>query len=317
LRVLGEEFILQKRFYIVYALLLCIFLSAIIPVKAIEQNIDEASCAHINNQVFNEYIAAMIKNREPEIRAAVINGEEITDFRLNDAIFDIENGKLLIKFTVRYKESDITGAIGVEPRVSIDAPQQIGGYCLGLEGGLHSSNILTNIILAFTTNHLNKSLAGKEFWPDKHNHPQFQTFKNSNLTSIINQAFVTNGAVNKQFPKISKPVLGGTMQVEFNDIICHSFDISTGQAEIDSKISMNLKTQFGEPSNFPNAGTLAAFFDFYLNPVDKSWWAKLSNLKLNMNLAGSELNSMAQKMIDKQLKAHQVFIPLDMPKPIQ
>ncbi|HBF39476.1 MAG TPA: hypothetical protein DDW50_19420 [Firmicutes bacterium] len=300
--------------YLFYGLLVLVALSVSITINAVDQNnTGEVPRDHLNNQIFNEYVAEMIKSREPEIKAAVLSNENITDFRLNDALFDIETGKVTLEFTVWYKQKDISGTLGFEVRTSShEDAMQIGGYCLGLEGKLHSANRFTNIMLAFTKNHLNRSLAGREFWPDKQNHPYFQVFKNANLADIINQA-MSNGAMNQQFPKMDQSIPGGTLQVEFHDIVCRSFDSNAGQAEVDSTIAMNLHSGFTGDANIPNAGSLEAFFDLYVNPADQSWWAKLNALKIKMNLS-SDVNKMVQKAIDKHLKSHQVWIALNMPK---
>ncbi len=301
--------------YFIYGTLLLIILAATVSVKAVDQaqNTGGDPGIHLNNQIFNEYVAELIKSREPEIKTAVMSNADITDFHLRDAIFDIETGKLTIQFTVQYKKKNITGALGFEVRVTNESSAQIGGYCLGLEGKLHSDNPFANIMLAFTTNHFNKNLVGKEFWPDKQNHPGFQVFKNANLASIMNQIMASNDALNRQFPKFTQTIPGGTLQVEFNNIICRSFDSNAGQSQIDSTIAMGINTEFTGISNIPNAGSLEAFVDFYVNPADKSWWVRLSALKIKMNM-GHDVNSMAQKIIDKHLKEHQVLIELNMPK---
>lgn len=268
---------------------------------------------HLNNAIFNGYVSDLIKSREPEIKAAVMNNPDITDFQLRDALFDIETGKLTLQFTVQYRGKNISGKLGFEVRASDEGREQIGGYCLGLEGKLHSDNPFTNIMLIFTTNHFNKNLAGKEFWPDKQNHSQYQVFKNANLASIINQVMASNGALDGQFSKFNQTLLGGTLQVEFHNLTCRSFDTNAGQAQIDSTIAATIDTEFTGKSEIPNAGVLKALLDFYVNPVDQSWWARLNALKIKMNL-GSNLNSMAQKMIDKHLKSHPVLIELNMPK---
>ena len=300
--------------YLFCGLLFFMILSVSITIKAFDpNNTGELPGVHLNNQIFNEYVAEMIKSREPEIKAAVLDNHDITDFRLNDAMFDIETGKLDIEFTVWYKQKDISGTLGFEVRTNDETSMQIGGYCLGLEGKLHSANRFTNIMLAFTTKHINRSLAGREFWPDKQKHFHFKVFKNANLAAIINQA-ISNGAMDQQFPKLDQSIPGGTLQVEFNDIFCRAFDCNAGQAQIDSKLAMHLHSGFLGNSNIPNAGSLEALFDFYVSPVDKSWWAKLSALTIKLNLGGSDVNNIVQKAIDKHLRSHQVWIPLNMPK---
>jgi hypothetical protein len=279
-----------------------------------DESIQTNSLQHMNTQMINDYIATMIMDRGPEIKATVVNGAEITNFKLNDATFDILTGKLLVQFTTEYKKKDVSGTLGFEIRVSDDVPQKIGGYCLGLEGGLHSKKILTNFILAFTSNHINKSLVGKEFWSDKLTHNQFKVFKNENLTYIANQALIVSGASDNQFKEITQSVPGGKMKVEFQNVNCNSFDLSTGQAQINADISANIESDFTGALSVPNAGKLEAFFDFYINPADKSWWVKLSKFNLNINFVTPELNDMIQEKINKKLNSRQILIPLDMPK---
>jgi hypothetical protein len=300
--------------YFIYVFILVV-LAVAFSVYAVNQDSKNSGepGVHLNNQIFNEYVADLIKSREPEIKAAVMSNEDITDFHLKDASFDIETGKLTLQFKVQYKKKNISGKLGFEVRASNEVSPQIGGYCLGLEGKLHSDNLFANMVLAFTTSHFNKNLAGKEFWPDKQSHSQYQVFKNSNLASIMNQIMASNGALNGQFPQFTQNIPGGTLQVDFKDIICRSFDTNAGQAQIDSGISVAVKSEFLGATNIPNAGSLESYFDFYVNPADKSWWARLNALKIKMNM-GPEINSMAQKIIDKHLKDHQVLIALNMPK---
>ncbi len=300
--------------YFLYGLFLIVLITALsVYTLAQDTKIGDNPGIHLNNAIFNEYVSDLIKSREPEIKAAVMNNADITDFQLKDALFDIETGKLTLQFTVQYQKKNISGKLGFEVRASNDEREQIGGYCLGLEGKLRSDNPFANIMLIFTRNHFNRNLAGKEFWPDKQNHSQYQVFKNANLASIINQVMASNGALDGQFSKFTQTVLGGTLQVEFNNLTCRSFDTNAGQAQIDSTIAVAIDTEFTGKSEIPNAGALEALLDFYVNPVDQSWWARLNALKIKMNL-GSDINSMAQRMIDKHLKSHPVLIELNMPK---
>ena len=303
-----------KKFPIKYSILVICFLLVIVMVALADESAQTNSLQHMNTQMINDYIATMIKNQEPEFKAAVVNRAEITNFKINDATFDILTGKLLVKFTVGYKNSDITGALGFEIRVCNDAAQKIGGYCLGLEGDLHSNKILTDVVLAFTSNHINNSLVGKEFWSDNLTHNQYKVFKNENFTDIVNQALVTSGAAKQQFKEISQPVPGGIIQIEFENTLCQSFDFSIGQAQIYSDISATFKSDFGDVLKIPDAGSLEAKFDLYINPSDKSWWAKLSKFKVNILPMVPQLSALIQEQVDKELNTRQVLIPLDMPK---
>jgi hypothetical protein len=299
-----------------YGFLIVIFLVALIVVASADEatQTNFGSFQHMDTGVLNDYISTMIKNKEPEMKAAIVNGTEITDFKLKDAAFDIMTGKLVIEFMVDYKNSDITGALDFEVRVSDAASPKIGGYCLGLDGGLHSSKILTDIMLALAKSQINKSLVGKEFWSDNQTYNQYKIFKNENLTYMVNKVLIESDAADNQFKKINQPVPGGVLQVEFKNITCNSFDLSVGQAQISSNISAVMQSDFGNILNFPDAGILEANFDFYINPVDKSWWAKLNKFKLNIHLLAPEFNVKIQEMIDKELNERRILIPLDMPK---
>jgi hypothetical protein len=310
-----EGIVLSKWFRIQYAFLVLAFLFAVIIVGAEGQD-PTLNFQHLNTQVLNDYIAAMIREQEPAMKEAVMNGApDISDFKLNDAAFDINSGKLSLNFTVIDKGRDISGALGFEARVSNEAEvcPGFGGYCLGIEGKLHSSQILTNLLLNFTTGHINKSLKGREFWADKQKHKQYRVFRNDNLTDIVNQALVAGDAAG-QFPKINKSVPGGTLEADFNNISCRFFNGNAGQAQITSGISAIMIKDSGKSLKFPDTGSMQADFDFYLNPADQSWWAKLSKFKLTINLPIPQFNDLIQGMIDRHLKEHPVLIPLAMPK---
>jgi len=303
------------RIRIQYVFLIVVVLFAIVIAGAEGQD-PTLNFQHMNTQVLNDYIAAMIREQEPAVKEAVMNGTpDINDFKLNDAVFDMNSGKLSLNFTVLDKGRDISGTLGFEVRVSgeADAAPEFGGYCQGIEGKLHSSQILTNLLLNFTTGHINKSLKGKEFWADKQKRKQYRVFRNDNLTDIVNQALVAGDAAG-QFPKITKSVPGGTLEADFNRINCRFFDANAGQAQITSGISTLMIKDSGKSLKFPDTGSMQADFDFYLNPTDQSWWAKLSKFKLTINLPVPQINDLIQGMIDRHLKEHPVLIPLAMPK---
>ncbi|HEX3045512.1 MAG TPA: hypothetical protein VHY08_12205 [Bacillota bacterium] len=280
-----------------------------------------ATLKHVDTKVFNDYIATMIKAKEAEMKAAVTKEKDFTDFKLRDADFDILTGKILIKFTLYYKKkTDITGALRFEVRLSNDGTSstddtpKIGAYCLGIDGGLHSTKFFADLILALAKGAINKRLTGKQFWSDQQDHPQYMVFKNENLNSIVNQAFLDTSAGKEQFQKFSQPFLGGEAEVEFINLTCNTFDISVGQAEITSGLTAVVKLDFAGNYKFDNAGTMTAGFDFYINPQNQSWWVKLSKFKLHLNILTGNLNDLVQEIIDKELSSREILIPIDMPQ---
>lgn len=273
---------------------------------------------HMDAQVFNDYVAAMVKNKEPEMRMALLKEENITDFQLQDAKFDIMTGKLLVRFLIFYKKTDIKGALNFEIRVSTDgAPAgspKVGGYCLGLEGGLHSKRFWTDIGLVFAKNAINKRVVGREFWSDSQTHNKFRVFKNENLAYIVNTAFVENNTGREQFKSISTAIPGGKLEAAIKNIKCNLLDISAGQAQIRFDMDAAIKPDLGFIINFANVGSVLADFDLYINCEDQSWWVKLNTFQLTVHGLPSEVNTWLQNMINQELNNRKVLIQIDMPQ---
>lgn len=273
---------------------------------------------HMDANVFNDYVAAMVKNKEPEMREALLKEENITGFKLQDAKFDIMTGKLTIQFLIFYKKTDIKGTLNFEIRASTDGAQtgslKVGGYCLGLEGGLHSSKFLADIALAFTRNAINKRLVGREFWSDNQTHPKYKVFTNDNLTYIVNKAFVENQAGRQQFKKITASIPAGTLEAECKNIHCNLLDISTGRTQISFDLDAAIKPDLGFAINFDNAGSVVADFDLYIHCEDQSWWAKLNSFQLTIHGLPPELNARLQNIINQELNNRKVLIQIDMPQ---
>jgi hypothetical protein len=282
-------------------------------IRTTDRNIP-GSLQHMDAQVFNDYIAALVKNKEPEMKTALVNEGQITDFKLLEAKFEIMTGKLFINFLLYYKNIDIKGALNFEIRVSADPSPQVGGCCLGIEGGLHSSKFFTDVILALVKNMINKRLVGRQFWSDNKPHSEYKTFNNDNLAYIVNQSFINNQAGSNQFKQITIPTDIGTLEAEFKNIRCDELDISAGRAKVSFDIGASLKSVLGLALNFENAGTASADFDIYIDCDNRSWWVKLSSIKLTINGLAPEINAMAQDLITNELNARKILIQIDMPK---
>jgi hypothetical protein len=292
-----------------------LFITSIVYAESGSTNQDiPVSLQHMDAQVFNDYVTALIKNKEPEMKAALVNEGSISDFKLQAAKFEVMTGKLTINFWLYYKNTDIQGALNFEIRVSADPSPQVGGCCLGIEGGLHSSKFFTDLLLALVKNMINQRLAGQQFWSDNKPHPEYKVFKNDNLTYIVNRAFINNQAGNKQFKQFSAATDVGNLEVEFKNIKCAGFDIGTGRAQVSFDIGASLKSVLGLALNFDNAGTAVADFDFYIDGDNRSWWVKLSGFKLTINGISPEINAMAQDLVNNELNARKILIPIDMPK---
>jgi hypothetical protein len=300
-----------------YGFFIAFFLVSMIPVTYAAEGqtrpqINPASLQHLNTQLLNDYVATLMKQKEPEMKAAIDGTGKLSGFKLNDADFDIMTGKMILKFTVFYGKSDITGGLGFEIRMSEHGSPKIGGYCSGLEGTLRSKKFFADIILSLTKGMINKKLAGKEFWSDNQPHPEYKVFKNENLTHLVNQAFLENSAGNEQFKKITNRIPGGKAEVEFTNLKCDSFDCSTGIVKISSGLSGAI-TFAGQAFKLDQAGTMWANFDFYINPEDNCWWVKPSKFKLTVTILSPQLNDMLQETIDQELKTRDILMQLDMP----
>jgi hypothetical protein len=269
-------------------------------------------------RVFNDYVAAMVKNKEPEMKEALLKEDNITDFQLLDAKFDIMTGKLLIQFLIFYKKTDIKGALNFEIRVSTDGAgagsPKVGGYCTGLEGGLHSSKFLADIVLAIAKNAINKRLVGREFWSDSQTHNKFKAFKNDNLTYIVNKAFIESNAGKQQFKAIATAIPGGQLETELKNIQCNLLDISTGQAQISFDLDAAIKPDLGFRIDLKDAGSVLADFNLYINRDDQSWWVKLESFQLTVHGLPPEINQWLQNTINQELNSRKILVQIDMPQ---
>jgi len=274
---------------------------------------------HMDANVLNGYITTLIKSKEPEMKAALLKENSISDFKLRDAKFDIMTGKLLIQFFVRYKKIDINGSLSFEIRISDDGERelslQVGGYCLGLEGELHSSKLIPNLILGFVKNIINKHLVGRQFWSDSQIHNNYKVFNNENLTWLVNKVFIENSSGNQQFEKITAAIPDvGIIQAEFKNIKCRLLDVDTGQVKISFDITSSLKPNLGFVINDDNTGSVLADFDLYVDCDDQSWWVKLNTFKLTINGLIPEINDLLQNIINQELTQRRILIRIDMPQ---
>lgn len=312
-------------FRLLLIVLLCLNVSTAVANGATVYDQDiPSSLQHMDANVFNGYIATLIKNKEPEMKAALLKEDNaracaISDFKLLDAKFDIMTGKLLIQFIINYKNNDIQGGLSFEIRVSNDGDHaqslQAGGYCLGLAGELHSSKFITNIILGFAKKIINKHLVGRQFWSDSQIHNNYQVFNNQNLTYLVNKAFIENSSGKAQFEKITATIPDmGTIQAEFKNIKCNLLDVNTGQAKISFDISTAINPEFGLAINVDQAGSVLADFDLYVDRDDQSWWVKLNTFQLSINGLIPEINDMLQKMINQELTQRRILFRIDMPQ---
>lgn len=303
----------------IFPFLLIILLCLSIGVTFASDSDDDipATLQHMDARVFNDYVAAMVKNKEPEMKEALLKEDNITDFQLLDAKFDIMTGKLFIQFLIFYKKTDIKGALNFEIRVSTDGSDdkslKVGGYCTGLEGGLHSSKFLADIILAIAKNAINKRLVGREFWSDSQKHNKFTVFNNDNLTNIINKAFIESNAGKQQFKTIATAISGGQLKAELKNIQCNLLDLSTGQAEISFDLDAAVKPDLGFVINLKDAGSVLADFDLYIQRDNQSWWVKLNTFQLTVHSLPPEVNNWLQNTINQELNSRKILIQIDMP----
>ncbi len=303
-----------KSILLTLLIILLLSLAAFAEESAVIHN-PPLSLKHLDAQIFNNYISTLIRDQEPEMKNALVKDGPISDFKLHEAEFNIATGQMHLKFTVYYKKIDIQGALNFEIRISNGESPQVGAYCLGLEGGLRSSKFLADVALAVTKNMINKRLVGRQFWSDNQPHSDYQVFKNENLTSIVNQAFINNPAGLDHFREISVPISGGRFQAEFKNINCDLFDINTGKAIIAFDFSASYRPDFGFEIKLDDAGSILSKFDFFIDGIDHSWWVQLSTFKITIRGVTPEINLMAQNIIDREINERRILIPIDLPKP--
>ncbi len=272
---------------------------------------------HIEQNLVNQYISQTIENQTPVIKKSLLN-ENLYDLELHKVNFDIRTGLATVDFTAYYQgktmgmpyKTTAKGRMRFEILLSDDY-QQIGVLCHGLIDKFDIEKD-SGFFDTWGRNYINKMVAGKAFWNNNKAPAGYLTFKNSNLTKLVNTALIR-----MQLKPFEQKFLGGMLKAEYKDLSFDSFNLATGEARLHCNIALQISLFSREIFSFKKAGSVKRLdLDFYTDQNQEEWWARLSNLDLSLNGLPFKFNDIASEIIEKRFREQNPLIPINLPKNI-